>query len=87
MSVADDLAYVSSNKRTVGRFGGGDWALRGCIVLYAVKHVRLYSWIGDGRAMTVRVCCIAVVYSEILYRKLYGEVMYRSPRWTVFETL
>ena len=26
------------------------------------------------------------VYSQILYTLLYGEVMYRPPRWTVFET-
>ena len=25
-----------------------------------------------------------VAYSEILYRKLYGDVMYTSPRWTVY---
>ena len=24
--------------------------------------------------------------SQILYTLLYGEVMYRPPRWTVFET-
>ena len=25
-------------------------------------------------------------YSQILYTLLYGEVMYRPPRWTVIET-
>ena len=31
--------------------------------------------------------CIAVAYSEILYRQLCSDVMYTSPRWTVYETL
>ena len=30
---------------------------------------------------------VYVGYSEILYRKLYSDVMYTSPRWTVYETL
>ena len=52
------------------------------IAVYAV-----YAVYPDRRAGTMIGACIDVAYSEILYRKLYSDVMYTSPRWTVYETL
>ena len=67
----------------------------GCIALYDVWRVWLYGCKAvcavyavypDRRAVTMRAGCIRMKYSQILYTLLYGEVMYRPPRWTVFET-
>ena len=61
------------------------YSVYSCIAVYAVYAV--YAVHPDRRAGTMREGCIAVAYSEILYRKLYSDVMYTSPRWTVYETL
>ena len=55
---------------------------------FTAKRILSYAQCDpDRRAGTMRGRCIAVAYSEILYRKLYSDVMYTSPRWTVYETL
>ena len=61
------------------------YSVYSCIAVYAEYAV--YAVYPDRRAGTMIGACIAVAYSEILYRKLYSDVMYRSPRGTVYETL
>ena len=53
-------------------------------VTYAVYRPRVLM--AYRQAVTMRGGCIRMKYSQILYTLLYGEVMYRPPRWTVFET-
>ena len=54
--------------------------------LYALYVLYTLYILTDRRAVTMRAGCIRMKYSQILYTLLYGEVMYRPPRWTVFET-
>ena len=56
-----------------------------CMAVWLYRLYVLYTlYILTGEPM--RAGCIRMKYSQILYTLLYGEVMYRPPRWTVFET-
>jgi hypothetical protein len=61
------------------------YGVYGCMAVYRLYALYILTGASRDRDEASR-CCIRMEYSQILYTLLYGEVMYRPPRWTVFET-